>query len=150
MIIRMLPVLLLVLFLAQSAMAEFLSVKGDNVNLRTKPDTLSPVKWEYGKGFPLKVLERKGEWVKVADFEEDTGWINRSLLSSTPHVIVNVNKNSKKSINIRQSSSLTANIVGKAYYGVVFQRLEVKSGWVKVRHESGLEGWVKATLLWGN
>jgi len=61
-----------------------------------------------------------------------------------------VNKNSKKSINIRQSSSLTANIVGKAYYGVVFQRLEVKSGWVKVRHESGLEGWVKATLLWGN
>ena len=150
MIIRMLPLFLLVLFVAQSAIAEFLSVKGDNVNLRAKPDTLSPVKWEYGKGFPLKVLEKKGEWVKVADFEQDTGWINRSLLSSTPHVIVNVNKDSKKFINIRQGPSTKDNVVGKAYYGVVFQRLEVKSGWVKVRHESGLEGWVNSSLLWGN
>lgn len=149
MIIRMLPLFLLVLFLTQSAIAEYLSVKGDNVNLRAKPDILSTVKWEYGKGFPLKVLEKKGEWVKVADFEKDTGWINRSLLSSTPHVIVNVNKNSKKFINIRQGPSVSDNVVGKAYYGVVFQQLQTKSGWVKVRHESGLEGWVKSSLLWG-
>lgn len=147
---RILFFLLLFLFSAHIVMAEILSVKGDNVNLRAEPNTSSNVKWEYGKGFPLKIVQKKGDWLKVSDFEKDTGWIHRSMLTKTPHVIVNVNKNSTRNINIRSGPSSSSAIVGKAYYGVVFEKLEVKSGWIKVRHETGLIGWVKGTLLWGN
>ena len=40
-------------------------------------------------------------------------------------------------------------ITGKANYGVVFKTLKRKRGWVKVRHEDGLEGWIQRDLLWG-
>lgn len=148
--LRIFLVSLFFIFSAHVCVAEILSVNADNVNLRSEADTASAVKWEYGKGFPLKVIESKGEWVKVSDFEKDSGWIHKSLLSKKPHVVVNVNKNSKNNINIRSGPSQKDTVVGKAYYGVVFEKLEEKAGWIKVRHESGLIGWIKTTLVWGN
>lgn len=129
--------------------AEMLSVNGEKVNLRSGPGTKYPVKWEYGSGFPLKVVTKKGEWIKVSDFENDNGWVHRSLLTPTPHMIVKKNPNSKKKINIRSGPSTQYKIVGKAYYGVVFETVDQKSGWAKVKHESGLVGWIKRSLLWG-
>jgi len=149
MMCRTIIAVLFLLLISLPAMAEVLSVKGASVNLRTEPNTKSTIKWQYGSGFPLRILQRQGDWVKVTDFEQDTGWINRSLLSNTPHVIVKVNKNTKKNINIRKGPSTKTEIVGKAFYGVVFQVLERKKDWVRVRHETGLEGWISANLLWG-
>lgn len=149
MTIRILSLFLFLLFSAQGAFAEILSVNGENVNLRSGPGTNYPVKWEYGKGFPLKVVDRKGPWLKVADFEKDTGWIHQSLLVKDPHVIVEALKNTDKKINIRKGPSTNDTVVGQAYYGVVFKSIESKSGWTKVRHESGLEGWISDNLLWG-
>jgi len=149
MMCRTILAVLFLLLISLPAMAEVLSVKGASVNLRTEPNTKSTIKWQYGSGFPLKILQKQGEWVKVTDFEQDTGWINRSLLSTTPHVIVKVNKNTKKNINIRKGPSTKTEIVGKAFYGVVFEVLERKKDWVKVRYEIGLEGWISANLLWG-
>jgi len=144
--------LLLFLFLFSTpyaALAEMLSVKGDKVNLRIGPGKQYRVKWEYGDGFPLQVIKKKGKWIKVKDFEGDSGWIYRKLLVNTPQMIVKANKGQEKKINIRSGPGTKKKIVGKAYYGVVFSTLEQKSGWVKVKHDSGLEGWIKRSLLWG-
>ncbi len=129
--------------------AEMKSVKGDKVNLRKGPGTKYGIKWEYGNGLPLRVLGRQGEWVKVKDYENDTGWIHKSLLEYNPQVIVKVNKNLKKKINIRKGPGTNYPAVGKAYYGVVFKTLDKKNGWIKVEHESGLVGWIKDNLVWG-
>ena len=129
--------------------AEMLSVSGDKVNLRSGPGKKYIIKWEYGKGFPLVVLKKKGKWVKVKDFEGDSGWIYKSLLIDKPRMIVKANRNQEKSINIRKSPGTTKRIIGKAYYGVVFATIEQKSGWVKIKHDTGLEGWIKRSLLWG-
>lgn len=132
-----------------SASAKMVSVKGNDINLRTGPGKENPVKYELGDGFPLKVVSKKGQWIKVSDFEGDIGWLHRDLVSSTPHMIVKVNRNSKKKINIRSGPSTKNKIVGKAYYGVVFETLSQKAGWAQVKHETGLEGWIKRSLLWG-
>ena len=129
--------------------AEMLSIAKDGVNLRSGPGTKYEIKWEYGEGFPLRVVSKKGDWYRVKDFENDTGWIYKSLLSPDNHMIVKVNKSSNKKVNIRSGPGTKFNIVGKAYYGVVFQTLEQKSGWAKVKHDTGLVGWVKRSLLWG-
>ena len=135
-------------FTAHSS-AQMLSVDGENVNLRSGPGTKYQVKWEYGKGFPLKVVSKKGDWVKVTDFENDSGWIYKPLLSKKGHMIVKAFKDKNKRVNIRSGPGTRYKVVGKAYYGVVFETLEQKNGWAKVRHESGLVGWIKRTLVWG-
>ncbi|HID01877.1 MAG TPA: peptide-binding protein [Desulfobacterales bacterium] len=135
--------------LMNPAYAKMRSIRGDKVQLRSGPGTKYASKWEYGDGFPLKVLSQKGSWVKVKDFENDTGWVFKKYLTSKPHMIVKVNKGKKKKINIRSGPGTKFKIVGRAYYGVVFRTLGQEKGWAKVRHESGLTGWIKRSLLWG-
>ena len=132
----------------QAAGITMVSVAGEKVNLRKGPSTKYPIIWELGKGFPLRVVRSKGNWLKVSDFESDVGWIYKKLVSKKPHLIVKVNKNSKARINIRSGPGTKYEVVGKAEYGVVFETLKRGDGWVQVRHESGLTGWVKRSLLW--
>lgn len=138
------------LFLITSTVfAEMLSVKGDNINIRSGPGLKYPAKWEYSSGFPVKVIEKKGSWIKIRDFESDTGWIHRSLLVDKPRMIIKANRKIDKNVNIRSEPTTKAKIIGKAYYGVVFATLERKPGWIKVEHDSGLVGWISSSLLWG-
>ena len=152
--IRTIGILFLLLLLTwsvcgQAAGITMVSVAGEKVNLRKGPSTHYGVAWELGRGFPLRVIGSKGNWFKVADFESDVGWIYKKLVSKKPHLIVKANKNSKARINIRSGPGTKYRIIGKAEYGVVFETLERGRGWVKVRHETGLTGWIKRSLLWG-
>ena len=140
---------LFLLLFSSLSLAEMLSVNADSVNLRSGPGTNYEIKWEYGKGFPLQVVSTQGDWVKVSDFENDSGWIHKPLLSNKGHVIVKVFKNENKKINIRSGPGTNYGIVGKAYYGVVFETLEQRNGWTKIKHETGLVGWISRDLIWG-
>jgi len=133
----------------QAAGITMVSVAGEKVNLRKGPSTQYPIVWELGKGFPLRVIGSQGKWLIVSDFESDVGWIYKNLVNKKPHLIVKINKNSKAQINIRSGPGTKYKVVGKAEYGVVFETLKRGDGWVKVRHETGLSGWVKRSLLWG-
>jgi SH3-like domain-containing protein len=134
----------LVLLTASVASARMVSINGGKVNMRSGPGTGYAIIWELGKGFPLKVIDSKGGWLKVADFENDVGWIHGQLAGRVPHLVVK-----KKGVNIRSGPGTGYRVVGKARYGVVFRTLERRNGWVKVKHEDGLTGWVERSLLWG-
>jgi len=129
--------------------AAMLSIKGDNINLRSGPGIKYEVKWEYGSGFPVHVVKKQGSWVKIKDFENDTGWVHSSLLENKPQMIVRANRNVERKINIRSGAGTKSKVVGQAYYGVVFKTLDRKSDWVKVKHDTGLTGWIHSSLLWG-
>jgi len=131
------------------AAAKMVAVAGDSVNMRSGPSTRYKVLWKLGRGFPLKVLKEKGGWYRVQDFEGSIGWVSKKVVDRTPHMIVKVHRKSKKRINVRSGPGTKNRIVAKAYYGVVFRTLEQKNGWVHVRHEKGVSGWVKRSLLWG-
>jgi SH3-like domain-containing protein len=142
--------IILLLFSANVVRAEMISIAGAKVNMRSGPGTKYDILWELGRGFPLKVVEKKGPWLKVTDFENDVGWVYRKLTSRSAHLIVKVHKDKKKKVNIRNGPGTKYKVIGQAYYGVVFKTLKRGSGgWVKVRHENGLTGWVQRSLLWG-
>lgn len=124
--------------------AEMVSVDRPTVNLREGAGTNHAVVWVLGAGYPLLVTGRKGKWLQVRDFENDTGWVYRPLVARKPHVIVK-----KDVVNIRSSSGTHSKIVGKAVYGEVLRTLAHRKAWVKVRHENGLIGWVARALVWG-
>ena len=135
--------------IGEAAGITMVSVAGEKVNMRKGPSTKYAVKWELGKGFPLRVIGSQGNWLKVSDFESDVGWVYKKLVNRNPHLVVKVNKKSRKRANIRSGPGTKYKIIGKAEYGVVFKTLQRGDGWVKVQHEQGLTGWVKRSLLWG-
>jgi SH3-like domain-containing protein len=123
--------------------AEYVSVKKDGVNMRSEPNTQSNVIWQVFESFPLEVLERQGKWAHVVDFEGDKGWIYSPLISSKKTVIVNVDI-----ANMRAGSSTEDAIIATVKKGVVFDALEMKGDWIKVRYKNEITGWMHNSLLW--
>ena len=136
--------LIAALCLTPALAADYVSVVGDNVNVRTGAGTDYEVSMELFQGYPLKVLETQGEWLKVVDFENDSGWIHQSLVSEGNTVIVNGNK----SVNMRAEPSTNATIVATVDRGVVMTKLETQGKWTKLKHSTGLVGWIYQPLLW--
>ena len=124
--------------------AEFVSVKGDSVNVRTGPSTENQVSMELFAGYPLKVLSSKGNWLKVIDFENDSGWIHNSLVTDGNTVIVN----GTKSVNMRSEPTTKSSVIANVDRGVVLTKLESRGKWQKLKHSSGLVGWIYKPLLW--
>jgi SH3-like domain-containing protein len=143
--VRVLCLALALLFVcAAGGQTRMLSVAGSKANLRSGPGVRYAVRWVYGRGLPLRLLSRRGNWYKVTDFEGSKGWIYKKLLSNRPYVIVK-----KKQANIRSGPGTKYKLLGRAKYGVVFKTLRHRHGWVKVRHAKGLVGWISRDLLWG-
>jgi SH3-like domain-containing protein len=142
-IVCLVPALLLVLAW-EAAAQRLVSVSKDEVNLRTGAGTQHRAEWKLGRGYPLKVIGSQGSWLKVTDFENDTGWIHRALTNRTPHFVVKV-----KLANMRSEPSTSSRIVAKLAYGDVLKTLKHSGTWVRLQREGGLRGWVSRRLLWG-
>ncbi len=123
------------------------SIASGTVNMRSGPGKKYAVKWEMDKGYPLRVVGSKGNWLKVKDFENDEGWIYKKLVSRKPHLIVKVNKGSNKKFKLYEKPAAHSSTLGEAGPGTVFKVRQWSGEWVKVSHKSGLQGWVKRSLL---
>ncbi|MFU8819425.1 MAG: SH3 domain-containing protein [Desulfurivibrio sp.] len=123
---------------------EMVSVDRPKINMRSGPGTNHSILWELGRGYPLMVIGRQDKWLRVRDFENDEGWVYQPLVGRKAHLVVKA-----KIVNIRSGPGTRYRVVGQAKYGVVLRTQERRSGWVKVRHENGLAGWVARDLLWG-
>lgn len=128
----------------QAGAQSMVSVKGSTVNMRTQPTTASEIMWELKQGFPLKVVQKKGQWMKVVDFEGDQGWVARSLIGTKPHFVVK-----SKTANMRSGPGIHNKIVGKANYGELLSTRAKRSGWAQVVRSDGKTGWISQKLLWG-
>jgi len=123
---------------------EMVSVAKAEINMRAGAGTQHPTLWKLTRGYPLEVTSRQGQWLKVRDFENDTGWVYRPLVGKTPHVVVK-----SRVANVRSDPSTRSRILGKADNGEVLRTLEHRNDWVKVQREGGLKGWIARRLLWG-
>jgi SH3-like domain-containing protein len=132
------------LLAAPAISAEYVSVVKDGVNVRTSPSKDAPVLMELFQGYPLMVQGKEGDWLKVSDYENDTGYIHSSLVVKGNTVIVNA----KKSANMRSEPNATAPVVADVERGVVLTKISVQDKWVKVKHSGGSVGWISQPLIW--
>ena len=124
--------------------AEYVSVVKDGVNVRTAPNTDAPVSMELFQGYPLMVQGKEGDWLKISDYENDTGYIHSSLVTKGTTVIVNA----KKSANMRSEPNATAPVIADIERGVILTKISVQDKWVKVKHSGGTVGWISQPLVW--
>lgn len=129
---------------AQQQRAQMVSVAVKTLNMRTGPGARYETHWTVSRGYPFKVIGRKGDWLHVIDFEGDKAWVFSKLTHQTPHRVVKA-----RAVNLRRAPGTRSPVVKKAGYGDVLRTLERRGDWLKVRHEGGATGWVQARLTWG-
>ena len=134
---------LIILLLAGTAGAERLAVSAPVANIRSGPGTRHNVLWKVEKYFPVRIIEKSGEWYHFEDFEGDKGWVHQSLLKKIPAVVT---KND--ACNIRSGPGTQNDIVFKAERGVPFQVLKRQGDWIHIRSGAGDEGWINKNLVW--
>lgn len=124
---------------------DMVSIDRTEVNMRSGAGTQHEPLWLLARGYPLQVLQRKGQWLQVQDFERDKGWVYRPMTSAKkPHHVVKVNN-----ANIRSTPSTRGRIVGKAVRGDILATQGRKGEWIKVKKDGSMTGWVASRLLWG-
>lgn len=124
--------------------AEFVSIKGNAVNVRAQPSTRAPVQWELDQGYPLRVQQKKGRWLKVADFEATLGWVYAPLTEHTPHRIVTASR-----ARLRAGPGTGQRILATLAGNEIVRTLTTRGGWVQVQRSNGQRGWVAKRLTWG-
>jgi SH3-like domain-containing protein len=124
--------------------SEYVSVAKDGANVRTGPGTDSPVYMELFEGYPLKVVNKQGEWLEISDYEGDSGWIHTSLIGKNNTVIVNA----QKSVNMRSGPNTQSPVVADVERGVIMTKISENGQWIQVKHSTGTIGWIFKSLLW--
>ena len=123
---------------------QMVSVDRDVINLRTGPGTEHEAVWRLNRGYPLMVISRKGDWLQVRDFENDSGWVLASLTARKPHFVTKA-----QDVNLRAGPGTNHKAVAKIQYGEVLKSLEQRGSWARVSTPSGETGWIARSLLWG-
>jgi SH3-like domain-containing protein len=141
--VRTIVALLLVLGFSATALAERLAVSAPVANIRSGPGTDHNVLWKVEKFFPLLVIDKSGEWYQFKDFEDDRGWVHRSLLDKTPTVITKSNK-----CNIRSGPGTSHKILFTVERGIPFKVLKREGSWIHIEHSDGDSGWIHKALVW--
>lgn len=122
--------------------AEFVSISKDGINLRSGPDTKYATLYELPAGYPLQVTDKKGEWLKVKDYENDQGWVFAPLVSKDQYVIVTVSE-----ANARSGPGTEHGKVGNVVKDVILKKVNQKGEWIQFEHPQ-LKGWIHKKLVW--
>ena len=137
----------ILLFLPKSFANEskkFLSLKNNEVNLRQGPSFEYPIKFIYIKKYlPVEVLDKSETWIKIKDFESNSGWIHVSQLSKQKSAI-----NKKNNSVLYKKPTIYSKPIAKLEIGrlVLIKKCEEK--WCKIT-SGGYSGWIFKGSLWG-
>ncbi len=123
----------------------FVSLKSDEVNVRTGPGTRYPIAWVYRRaGMPVEVIEEYDLWRKIRDVEGTTGWVHKSMLDGKRTAMIR----GKSPRVLRIDPEASAKPMLKAEPMVTGRLLECQPDWCRIQL-SGRKGWVEKKYLWG-
>ena len=140
-------IFLFLFFLPKSFAMEsvnFLSLKNNEVNLRQGPSFEYPIKFVYQKKYlPLKVLDKSGNWRKIKDLQNNSGWIHISQLSKKKTAIC-IKNNSV----LYKKPTIFSKPIAKLEVGRLVLIKKCKEKWCKITSGS-FKGWIFKSSLWG-
>lgn len=142
---RFFAAVLLTLACAPACAADFRSVGAPSVVLYDAPSVKGARRYIAPRGMPVEIVARYGDWVKVRDADGELAWTESKGLSARRNVVVKA-----LSAKVRAAPDDNAPILMTADKGVLLELVDPQaSAWVRVRHEDGIAGFVRATEVWG-
>tara|TARA_B100000963_G_C22633001_1_gene675985 strand:- start:1309 stop:1755 length:447 start_codon:yes stop_codon:yes gene_type:complete len=122
----------------------FLTLRYDKVNLRQGPSREYPVKIFYKKKFlPVLIKDEYGNYRKILDHENNSGWIHVSQLSKKKAAIVLDN-----SSILFSRPTIYSKPIAVLQKGRLSKIIKCKKNWCKATAEK-YKGWLKKESLWG-
>ena len=142
---RLFAPVLLMLACAQACAADFRSVGAPSVVLYDAPSVKGAKRYIAPRGMPVEIVSRYGDWVKVRDADGELAWTESKGLSARRNVVVKT-----VSAKVRAAPDDNGAILMTADKGVLLELVDPQaSAWVRVRHEDGVAGFVRASEVWG-
>lgn len=117
-----------------------------NVTLRKGPGNSFQVSWAVPKYMPLLRVERKGDWLKVVDLDNEVHWVFRKSVSHKASCAVVRTRTAK----LREGPGVQYRIAGLSSVDkyTPFLKLERDGEWLQVRDDFGGTYWIHETNLW--
>jgi SH3-like domain-containing protein len=101
--------------------------------------------YAIARGTPVEAVVVLDAWVKVRDAKGELAWLEKRLLSEKRTLLVKADR-----AQVRAQPDDTAPLAFEAERDVLLDFLEPgPTGWVKVRHRDGQQGFVKTVQVWG-
>ncbi|SEQ85746.1 SH3-like domain-containing protein [Nitrosomonas sp. Nm51] len=125
---------------------DFFSTAENVTIMYDAPSVKSGKLFVAGANLPVEVVVNVEGWVKVRDSSGSLAWIEKRNLKKQRFVIVTV-----PMADIYHKTDEGAELVFQAQQHVVLEWLDSSiPGWVRVRHQDGQSGFVKASQVWGS
>ena len=122
----------------------FLTLRYDKVNLRQGPSREYPIKIFYKKKFlPVLIQDQSGNFRKIRDHENNTGWIHISQLSKKKAAIV-----IDEDLIMFKNPTIYSKPIVILEKGKLSKIIKCKNEWCKAK-VGKYKGWLKKDSLWG-
>jgi SH3-like domain-containing protein len=123
----------------------FVSLRSNEVNLRTGPGTTYPVEWVYvRRGLPVEVIAEFDVWRRIRDWQNTIGWVHQSMLDGKRTALI---VGSDRGL-LREPTG-TAPAVARLAPGVIARLLECDGLWCRLEAD-GYHGWLRRDEFWGS
>ncbi len=125
---------------------DYVSIADRSATLYEADSPASKKLYVVSRYTPFERILTSGTWVKVRDRTGTLAWVETRALSSKRYVVVTA-----ATATVRQAPDQNATVVFQAAQNVALEWLaQSGGGWIKVRHQDGSAGYVRATEVWGD
>jgi SH3-like domain-containing protein len=123
----------------------FVSLRSDEVNVRTGPGVRYPIDWVFvRKAMPVEVLAEVDTWRKVRSLDGTEGWVHQSMLTGRRTAIV-IGSETRR---LYKRNDPTTPAIAQLEPGVIGSLLECRDAWCRLEFD-GQKGWLPRDQLWG-
>ena len=123
----------------------FVSTKSNESNVRTGPSMGYPIDFILQQKVPLKILDEHKDWREIEDWEGETGWIHKALLTGKLQAIIII-----PVANIYAKPSTNSPIIAKANKHVILPITDCRITWCEITIPSiNTQGYIQKTDFWG-
>ena len=123
----------------------FVSLRPDEVNLRTGPGLRYPIEWVYKRAaMPVEVIGEYGTWRQLRDWQGDTGWVHQVMLQAdrTARIV------GDDAQPLRAQPGQDARPVAQLQPGVIADLQRCQDTWCRLS-AGGHTGWLRRDAFYG-
>ena len=124
----------------------FVSLRSDEVNLRSGPGKQYPMDWIYSRrDLPVEVIAEFQEWRKIRDWQGTEGWVHQSMIWARRMVVITQGRKKLKAEPDDKAvilAELDTNVVAR------LMSCPRDKNFCKVEVQN-IQGWLRRDEFWG-